>query len=175
MESHALTSKGYAPLGDLNGYDLDYPMEARNRTSSFSILSPTMNKFPLRFSSRRTQRRRLARERSESLTRVRECSPPPTIYQRTTSYSSELDSRSSERAAQFVSSWEGVLEESDHDDSVERLRLRVSEHAESQNYCPGRQNWYMFMCLCVLYHSWSLSGYVCVCGGGGGDNICDKR
>ena len=129
MESHALTSKGYVPLSDPCGYDLDYPMEAKNRTSSFSVLSPTINKFPLRFSSRRTQRSRLAWERSESLTRVRECSPPPTIYQRTTSYSSELDSSSSERALQFVSSWEGVLEDSEHDDSVERFRLRVSEHA----------------------------------------------
>ena len=132
MESHALTSKGYAPLNSPNGYDFDYPMEARNRTGSFNVLSPTTNKFPLRFSSRRTQRRWLARERSESLTRVREYSPPPTLYQRTTSYGSELDSSSCERALQFVSSWEGVLEESDHDDSVERLRLRVSEHAEFQ-------------------------------------------
>ena len=131
-ESHTITSKGYAPLDDPDEYDLDYPLEARTRSNSLSILSPRVmnNKYSSRFRSRRSQRSRLIRELSESLTRVRESSPPPAMYRRTNSEmesnsSSSGSGGSSRRAVQFTSSWEGVLE--DLDDAVlEPLRFRVS-------------------------------------------------
>lgn len=126
-ESHTITSKGYVPLRDPDNYDIDYPLEARNRTSSLSVLTPTgkRSKFKSKFSSRRTQRGELVRELEVKLTRIREYSPPPTMYQRTTSCScSELEP-SSRREERFVSSWEGVLEERDND-ILEPVRIRVS-------------------------------------------------
>ena len=123
-ESHTITSKGYAPLGDRDEYDLDYPLVARNRTSSLSVLSPPrMSKFSSRFTSRRTRKTKLARELGETLTRVRECSPPPVMYQRTKTGSEFEPSR---RAVEFVSSWEGVLEEREDDSCIEQIRIRVS-------------------------------------------------
>lgn len=96
-ETHTISSKGYAPLavGDPDESDLDYPgLAARTRASSLSILSPgRTNKFSARFSSRRTRRSRLARDLCDgSRSPKRECSPPPTMYQRTMCNSLEFES-----------------------------------------------------------------------------------
>ena len=95
-ETHTISSKGYAPLavGDPDESDLDCPLAARTRASSLSILSSgRINKFSARFSSRRTRRSRLARDLcDESRSPKRECSPPPTMYQRTMCNSLEFES-----------------------------------------------------------------------------------
>ena len=96
-ETHTISSKGYTPLavGDPDESDLDYPgLAARTRASSLSIQSPgRTNKFSARFSSRRTRRSRLARDLCDgSGSPKRECSPPPTMYQRTMCNSLEFES-----------------------------------------------------------------------------------
>ena len=98
-QMHTISSKGYAPLavGDPDESDLDCPLGAagRTRASSLSILPPRMSKFSARFSSRRTRRSRLARDlcdRSGSGSPKRECSPPPTMFQRTMCNSLEFES-----------------------------------------------------------------------------------
>ena len=119
-ETHTISSKGYAPLGDPDEYDLDYPLAStcRTRTGSLSVLTPKTRKFSVRFRPRRTQRSRVAWELCERV--PRECSPPPSMYQRTNS-----EFESSRRLEHFVNSWEGVLEELE-DDTVGPIRFRVS-------------------------------------------------
>ncbi len=94
--THTISSKGYAPLavGDPDESDLDYPLAARTRASSLSLLSPRTSKFSTRFSSRRTRRSRLARDLCDGSvgSPKRECSPPPTMYQRTMCNSLEFES-----------------------------------------------------------------------------------
>ena len=93
-EKHTISSKGYTALavGDPDESDLDYPLAARTRTSSLSVLSSRMNKSSSRFSSRRASRRsRLARDLRDRSPK-RECSPPPAMYQRTLCNSLEFES-----------------------------------------------------------------------------------
>ena len=134
-DTHAITSKGYVPLsiGDPDESNLDYPLATRSRASSLSVLSPSASRFSSRLSSRRTPSSKVvAREVGEGLCRARDCSPPPNMYQRT---ASTLDLEQSRRALQFVSSWEGILEQSD--DSVDSISCRVSVCSLLYSYMPS--------------------------------------
>lgn len=127
-ETHTISSKGYTPLavGDPDESDLDYPLAARTRASSLSILSPRTNKFSARFSSRKTRRSRLARDLCDGSvgSPKRECSPPPTMYQRTMCNSLEFECsngsyRRTPSSLYQRSLWSSVELESNGDSSVQ--------------------------------------------------------